>query len=90
MGWQQLMQDALLSIPTENHQRYHALLFMLSLNTPTEDTDRLHRELEDLLASGTLPENSLNTLLEYMGIEPGVADSVTRKQPHHPARVHGY
>ena len=77
VGWQQLLQDALQRVPTENHQRYHALLFMLSLNTPTEDTDRLHRELEELLASGTLPENSLNTLLWYMGIEPGAVDSGT-------------
>ena len=65
VGWQRLLQDALQRVPTENHQRYHVLLFMLSLNTPTEDTDRLHRELEELLASGTLPANRLNTLLEY-------------------------
>jgi hypothetical protein len=55
VGWQRLLHDALQRVPTENHQRYHALLFMLSLNTPTEDSDRLHQELEELLASGTLP-----------------------------------
>ena len=50
-------------------------------------TDRLHRELEELLASGTLPANSLNTLLEYMGIEPGAVDSGTVEVHHEMSKL---
>ena len=52
-----------------------ARVSVAATSAPKEEMDRLQRELEELLESGTLPENSLNTLLWYMGIEPGSVDS---------------
>ena len=69
-------------LPTENNQRYHAaLLFILSRNAPTEEIARQQHELEELLASGALPDNNLQTLQCYMGLETETDTSDSTKGP---------